>query len=85
MMSVTIDVSELYTTTGTAKLADLPGYIAQVLKTAGSGQSVILTGAGPIWLYLQISHALHGRVKRLSYLSPATGEEPIIIYDHDPY
>lgn len=32
--------------------------------------SVILTGAGPVWGYLAIAHALHGRVTALHYAAP---------------
>lgn len=32
--------------------------------------AVVLTGAGPVWGYLAIAHALHGRVARLCYAAP---------------
>jgi hypothetical protein len=44
---------------------------------------VVLTGAGPVWLYLKIAHVLHGKAKRLIYRSPVTGD--VIIFDHDPF
>jgi CRISPR-associated protein Csx3 len=44
---------------------------------------VILTGAAPVWLYLKIAHALHGKARRLIYRSPVTGD--VVIFDHDPY
>jgi hypothetical protein len=31
---------------------------------------VVLTGAGPVWGYLCIAHALHGRVVKLTYAAP---------------
>jgi hypothetical protein len=31
-----------------------------------------LTGAGPVWGYLTIAHALHGRVGKLLYAAPNT-------------
>ncbi len=33
-------------------------------------QGVTLTGPGPVWGYLCIAHALHGRVPVLTYASP---------------
>lgn len=80
---VTIDVSRLYSGTGTAKLADLPAYEEAVRQQAPPGAVVRLTGAGPIWLYLRLAHALHGRAKRLLYHSPVTGD--VLVFDHDPY
>ena len=78
---VVINVGLLFT--GTAKLDDLPGYERAVTAAAGAGQEVVLTGQGPIWLYLRLAHALHGRAKRLIYRSPVT--EDVLIFDHDPY
>lgn len=80
---VTIDVSTLYAETGVAKLSNLANYEAEVLAKAGLGNAVVLTGPGPIWLYLRLAHALHGKVKKLSYSSPVTGE--VVIFDHDPF
>ncbi len=80
---VTIDVSQLYADTGTAKLSRLPDYEAAALDQAGEGQVVKLTGAGPVWLYLRLAHALHGKALKLIYDSPATGE--VVIFDHDPH
>ena len=68
---------------GTAKLESLPKYVEQAHEIAGEGHEVVLTGAAPIWLYLTIAHALHGRAKRLLYESPITG--PIVIFDQDPF
>lgn len=76
-----IDLKTLYG--GTAKLADLPSYIAQAHELAGEGNEVVLTGAAPVWLYLKIAHALHGRARKLVYVSPVTGE--VVIFDHDPF
>lgn len=39
-----------------------------------------LTGAGPVWGYLAIAHALHGRVTRLVYAAPNAPE--IVIWHH---
>ncbi len=79
----TIDVSTLYATTSTAKLADLGDYIRTAKELAGEGSIVKLTGPGPVWLYLKIAHALHGKALKLIYDSPATGE--VVIFDHDPH
>ena len=76
-----IDLKSLYS--DTAKLADLSVYVAEGLKLAGEGGEVILTGAAPIWLYLKIAHALHGKAKKLLYRSPVTGD--VVIFDHDPF
>lgn len=80
--SVVIDVAELYAADGTAKLERLPEYEAAARERAGLGNPVKLTGPGPVWLYLRLAHALHGRARRLVYDSPVTGEVPI--FDHDP-
>lgn len=80
---VVIDVSTLYTETGLAKLSDLADYETEVMTKAGTGKIVVLTGAGPIWLYLRLAHALHGKAKKLVYSSPTTGE--VVIFDHDPF
>jgi hypothetical protein len=65
-----------------AKLSHLPDYIAQALALAGEGNDVVLTGAGPVWLYLKIAHALHGKARKLIYRSPVTGD--VVIFDHSP-
>jgi len=85
---ITIDVEKLYTELvpndeGTAKLSDVNDYIARARELAGVGQNVVLTGRGPIWLYLAVSHALHGQVKTLYYSSPVTGR--LTIYNHNPF
>lgn len=77
---ITIDLSQLYDQT--AKLASLPDYEQQAKALAGEGQEVILTGAAPVWLYLRIAHALHGKAKSLVYRSPVTGD--VVIFDHNP-
>lgn len=41
---------------------------------------VILTGAGPVWGYLTIAHALHGRVRKLVYAAP--NAPAITVYTH---
>jgi hypothetical protein len=81
-MDITIDISTLYSDTGTAKLTNLNEYINTVLNLAGDGNIIILTGAGPVWLYLKIAHALHGKARKLIYRSPVTGD--VVIFDHSP-
>ena len=78
---IVIDLKSLYG--DTAKLSLLPEYLEKVLELAGQGNEVILTGAGPVWLYLKIAHALHGKAKKLIYRSPVTGD--VVIFDHDPF
>lgn len=79
---ITIDLETLYPAAETAKLADLPEYVRRALELAGSGNVVTLTGKGPIWLYLKVAHALHGKARKLVYDSPVTGE--VMIFDHSP-
>lgn len=79
--TVVIDLKDLYG--DAAKLSDLPGYVSKALETAGEGKVVVLTGQGPIWLYLKIAHALHGKARKLIYRSPVTGD--VTIFDHDPF
>lgn len=78
---ITIDLSGLYT--NTAKLADLSLYIMKACKSAGEGNEIVLTGKAPVWLYLAVAHALHGKAKKLTYQSPVTGE--VVIFDHNPF
>lgn len=82
---VVIDIENLYKagTTGPAKLSRLDEYVKQAVNLAGEGNDVVLTGAGPVWLYLGIAHALHGKARRLVYRSPVTGD--VVIFDHSPY
>ena len=67
----------------TAKLSALPTYIEKALKLAGEGKEIILTGKAPVWLYLAVAHALHGKAKKLTYRSPVTGD--VVIFDHNPF
>lgn len=73
-----IDLKQIYG--DVAKLDDLESYIQQAKDLAGEGNDVVLTGQAPIWLYLAISHALHGTARRLVYTSPVTGD--VLIFDH---
>ncbi len=75
-----IDIKEIYGET--AKLASLPEYEAKAVELAGKGSDVTLTGAGPVWLYLRLAHALHGKCRSLRYDSPVTGS--VLIFDHNP-
>lgn len=78
---VVVDVEALYRRHGgTALLRRLPEYEREVRAQAGRGTDVVLTGAGPIWLYLRLAHALHGIARRLTYES-GTGER-VVVFDH---
>ncbi|MFH1095884.1 MAG: CRISPR-associated protein Csx3 [Candidatus Desantisbacteria bacterium] len=81
MNEVKIDLKEIFGET--AKLSELPIYIEKAMELAGEGNEVVLTGAAPVWLYLKIAHALHGKAKRLIYSSPVTND--VIIFDHNPF
>lgn len=79
---ITVDLSILYENTDTAKLSALDSYVLKAQEIAGEGHDVVLTGAGPVWLYLKIAHALHGKARKLIYRSPVTGD--VVIFDHSP-
>jgi hypothetical protein len=79
---MTLDLAQLYTATGTAKLADLPSYETHVKQLVPPGSDVTLTGQAPVWLYLRLAHALHGIARVLTYDSPVTG--PVEIFNHNP-
>jgi len=79
---IEINLESLYISDSSAKLADLDSYIRKVKELANEGKDVILTGAGPVWLYLKIAHALHGKARKLIYRSPVTGD--VVIFDHSP-
>lgn len=79
---MTLDLSQLYTATGTAKLADLPRYEAEVRRLVPPGSVVTLTGNAPVWMYLRLAHTLHGFARSLYYDSPVTG--PVEVFNHDP-
>lgn len=78
---ILIDLKSLYG--DTAKLSLLPEYIDKAVQLAGEGNEIVHTGAGPVWLYLKVAHALHGKAKKLIYRSPVTGD--VVIFDHDPF
>ncbi len=75
---VVIDLRSFYGEV--AKLDELPDYLERAKELAGEGNDVVLTGQAPIWLYLAVAHALHGKARRLLYTSPVTGE--VLIFDH---
>lgn len=76
----TIDLHSLFSET--AKLAELDSYVQKAKELAGEGNDVVLTGAAPVWLYLKVAHALHGKARKLVYRSPVTGD--VVIFDHSP-
>lgn len=78
---VSIDVESLYRSVGeTALQRHLPEYEQAALRLAGQGRDVLLTGRGPIWLYLRLAHALHGSARSLTYRAPEAGD--VLIFDH---
>jgi len=77
----TLDLSQLFEEQ--AKLLNLKEYIEKAVKIAGSGNDVILTGKAPVWMYLKIAHALHGKARSLIYSSPVTGD--VVVFDHNPF
>lgn len=77
---VELDLSTFYSER--AKLKDLDRYAAQIREAVSPGAEVIITGAGPVWLYLKVAHLLHGIAARLIYRSPVTGD--LMIFDHRP-
>ena len=79
---IIIETDALYSKTQNAKLKDLNIYIQKAQALAGEGNDVILTGQSPVWLYLKIAHALHGKARKLIYRSPVTGD--VVIFDHSP-
>jgi len=80
MSEVVIDLSNFFT--DNAKLSELDSYIQKAKSMAGNGNDVVLTGAAPVWFYLKIAHALHGKARKLIYNSPVTGN--VIIFNHSP-
>jgi hypothetical protein len=76
----TIDLDTFFKKT--AEFSDLDSYIRKAEEMAGDGNEVVLTGRAPVWLYLKIAHALHGKVRKLIYRSPVTGD--VLIFDHSP-
>jgi len=79
-VEILVNLSTFYTEN--AKLSDLEQYIQKAQSLAGEGNCVILTGQAPVWLYLKIAHALHGKARKLIYRSPVTGD--VVIFDHSP-
>jgi len=77
----TIDLSLLYEEK--AKIKEIDIYLSKVNEKPIDGDDVVLTGQAPIWLYLKVAHAVHGRAKRLFYESPVTAK--VLIFDHNPY
>lgn len=80
-MTKVVDLHTLYE--DAAKLSSSPAYLSKALELVGEGNEVVLTGKAPVWLYLAVAHALHGKAKKLVYRSPVTGD--VVIFDHDPF
>lgn len=81
-MEILIDLEALYGAE-TAKLDAVKTYIDRALEAAGNGNDVTLTGRAPVWLYLLVAHALHGKARKLTYNSPVTGH--VVVFDHNPF
>lgn len=79
--TVEIDLTIFFSVT--AKLAELQDYVQKALAIAGEGNEIVLTGKAPVWFYLAVAHALHGKAKKLIYRSPVTGD--VVIFDHNPF
>ena len=77
---VVVDLSTFYTSR--AKFSKISLYRQKAIDLAGNGKEVVLTGTAPVWLYLDIAHALHGKVKSLIYRSPVTGDA--VVGDYAP-
>jgi hypothetical protein len=80
MAEINVDLSNFFK--GTAKLSEVDEYIQKARGFAGEGNDIILTGQAPVWLYLKVAHALHGKARKLIYRSPVTGD--VVIFDHSP-
>jgi hypothetical protein len=79
--TIEIDLSKLYK--DVAKVDEIELYKNKALEIAGTGNNIVLTGNAPVWMYLYIAHALHGKAKSLTYSSPVLKE--FAIFDHNPY
>lgn len=78
---VVIDVQAIIGRLGaTALQRHLPEYEQAAAREAGEGRDVVLTGRGPIWLYLRLAHSLHGSARSLTYRAPEAGD--VLIFDH---
>ncbi len=77
---IVIDIKEIYGET--AKLSLMDEYTKKVVEITGNGNEIVITGAGPVWMYLKLAHELHGKAKKLYYDSPVTGK--VLVFDHDP-
>ncbi|HPN34206.1 MAG TPA: CRISPR-associated protein Csx3 [bacterium] len=78
---ITIDLGIFYQEN--AKVEKCMEYQNKAATLAGDGNIIRLTGRAPIWLYLVVAHALHGKAQKLLYNSPVTGD--VLIFDHNPY
>lgn len=78
---IILDLNKLFE--GQAKLSDINTYTQKAKEIAGEGKDVVLTGQAPVWLYLAVAHALHGKAKKLIYRSPVTSD--VLIFDHNPF
>jgi hypothetical protein len=61
------------------KLAKAAGDVFAEWEPNHDRVSLTLTGAGPVWGYLCIAHALHGRVAKLTYAAP---NATVVVFSH---
>lgn len=81
---VEINVLHLYSQNGLAeqaKLSKLDEYCNKALSLVQHGDEVVLTGPGPVWLYLKIACVLYTKVTKLIYKSPVTGEVEVLNFN----
>ncbi len=80
---MTLDVSRLCAGEACARVARWGAYLDAALRAVPPGVDVVLTGPAPVWLYLKVAHALHGRARALYYENQVLG--PVRIFNHDPF
>ncbi|MBK8647500.1 MAG: hypothetical protein IPN16_13325 [Gemmatimonadetes bacterium] len=76
--AVILDVEQLFERP--MQQARLGEYEQRALSLAGEGRDIVITGRGPIWLYLRLAHELHGVARTLTYRSPEAGD--VLVFDH---
>lgn len=80
--TITLDIGALFENSN-ALIQDIPDYIRKAKRFARAGNDIVLTGKGPVWLYLIIAHELHGVTRSLIYDSPVSGR--VMIFNHNPF
>lgn len=62
------------------KLAAASVSLLPVWNPGQESVDITITGAAPVWGWLCIAHALHGRVRKLEYAAP--NAPSIVVYAH---